>query len=451
VQRGPNSGMETRYTMLETVREYGLERLEATGEEPATRDMQASWCLNLAARAEIELAGPEQAAWLQRLEADLANFRAAHDWLLDTGDATSALRLGGALGWFWSSAPHLDEGRQRIDALMAMPGVEQTPAALAKVLATAGDIADWQGDQPRARAHYERALTIYRGLGDLQRVASMLRGLGSSAIDRAELGLAQELLEESLSLAHETGDGWETAAATNLLGVVASVHGDIKTALARHSDAAAAWRRLGDAGHVVTALTSVGWIALLAGDLERAIPAYREALKLAVTSDDEWYRAWCAIGAGGIAAGRGEWTLAALLIAAGRAEQQRLSVVLRPHNEAALARIVEAVRTELGTTEFTLAWEAGRALSNASLTNRAQAFLDAAATAIARAPGFDRLTARERHVLRLLTQGQSDKEIAGDLFVTRRTASKHVSSVLAKLGVPSRGAAVAVAKAQDLL
>jgi len=450
VQRVGDVGPEPRYSMLETVREFGLEQLRANGELAGARHAHALWCLALAERAECELVGPDQAAWVERLEADLANIRAAHDWFAEHGEREAALRMGGAIGWLWSSAPHLAEGRERFDALLAMPEVEQFPAALAKTLATAGDIADWQGDQARARTHYERALAIYRDLGDRPNEASMLRGLGSSAIDRGELELAVDLLEEGLRLARVSETAWEVAATTNLLGVIARAHGDLAAAQRRHQEAAEIWSDLGDRGHVVTALTSLGWVTLLAGDLAPAAAAYRKALRVIDVLDD-WSRAWCAIGAGGIAARLGSRETAATLLAGGIAEQRRLSVEVRPQNQRELDQIVSRIERRLSVAAFAEAQRAGGALDNSALTALATAVLDEMTAATPERPRFEPLTEREREVLRLLAAGRSDREIADALYVSRRTASKHVSSILAKLAAPSRTAAVAIAIQHDLL
>jgi non-specific serine/threonine protein kinase len=448
VQRVADPDDEPRFAMLETIREFGLEQLAASGEEIAVRDAHAAWCITLAERAEPELAGPEQERWVRRLEADLGNIRAAHDWLAAQGNAEASLRLVGAIGWFWSSAPYFEEARARLDQILAMPGAERAPAALAKALATAGDVADWQGDQPRARVFFERALAIYRDLDDRARMASMLRGLGSSAIDRGELELAVTLLAESLTLAEEVGAAWEVAAATNLLGTAAMIRGDLSGAMEQHMAAAAAWRELGDSGHVMTALTSYGWAALISHEWSSAAAAYGEALALAVAQDDAWYRAWCIIGAGGLAAGMGNVQLAAELLAAGAAERERLGVPLRPGTQAALDEIVNGVRRRLGAAKFAAAWQTGRALPIASAVTPAATLF---ATETLPEPAPFGLTRRERDVLRLLAVGQSDKEIADALFVSARTASGHVSAILSKLGVESRAAAVAIAFRQDLV
>jgi non-specific serine/threonine protein kinase len=433
--------------MLETVRAYGLEQLAASGEEEATRDAHAAWYVTLAELAEPELAGPDQGIWVRRLEADMANIRSALDWLVARGVAAPALRIAGAIGWLLSTAPYLEEARARFDAILALPGVEQAPGALAKVLASAGDVADWQGDQTRARAHYERALAIYREIDDRWRMVGMLRGLGSSAIDRGELDLASALLEESLALAHEVGHDWEAAAATNLIGTAVSARGDLGSALERHEEAAGAWRQLGDTGHVITALASAAWVALLSGEWSRAASAYRDALTLATAGGDEWYVTWCVIGAGGLVARRNS-RLAVELFAAGNESRERLGMPLRPHVAATIDDMIASVRSRIGEGEFATIWQTGRALPIDAAAIQAFGVFDAEKPD---APIPFGLTRRERDVLRLLTDGRTDKEIASTLFVARATASHHVAAILAKLGVDSRTAAAAVALRHELV
>jgi non-specific serine/threonine protein kinase len=389
---------------------------------------------------------------VRRLETELANIRSAHEWLADQGDAELSLRLAGAIGWFWSSAPYFDEARARFDAILAMPGVERAPAALANVLWSAGDVADWQGDQPRARAHYERALAIYRELGDRRRAAGMLRGLGSSAIDRGELDLAITLLEESLTLAREVQNEWEVAAATNLLGTTLSMRGDLTGAVTRHEAAAEIWRRLGDTGHVITALASSAWVALRAREWHRAATAYSEVLALASTGNDTWYVAWSVIGAGGLAAGQDNLQRAVELLAAGTAERERIGAPLRPQVQEVLDGIIATARRRLSGAVFAPAWETGRALPIEAAAAMAQDIFAAIEPVLDQvATTAYGLTRRERDVLRLLVDGQSDREIADALFVTRRSASKYVSAVLGKLGVTSRTAAATVALRDSLV
>ena len=452
LQRAEQADGEIRFGMLESIREFGLELLAASGDEEAARRAHAAFVLELAERAEPELSGPDQVAWVERLEADLGNIRAAIEWLRARGETVATLRLAGALGWFWSSPGYFDEGRQRLAAVLAMPGAEAAPTVLAKVLSAAGDIANWQGDLERAQELFERALAICRTLDDRPRVAALIRGLGAVALDRNELDRAAALLGESLALAQETGSTWDVAASTNLSGVVAVARGDVRRAIARHEAACALWRDLGDTGHVATALTGIGWASLIGGDHARAAAAYREALDLAVAGDDEWYGAACLMGLGGVAAVRGQPERAVRLFAAAAAQREQLGVPLTSVIRVQLDRMVAATRTALGDAPFAAAWDAGRELSLAEAAVEAHAVATHADTGqpqpVRRESSTSRgLTRREVDVLRLLVEGRSDKEIAAALFITRRTASKHVTAILGKLAVPSRtGAAIAAVR-----
>ncbi|CAA9573003.1 MAG: hypothetical protein AVDCRST_MAG59-3747 [uncultured Thermomicrobiales bacterium] len=159
------------------------------------------------------------------------------------------LLLAGGLGWYWSSADHFREARDLFAAVVAMPGGEAAPAALANALTSAGDIANWMDDQDGATGFYERALALRRALGDDAAAILLVRCLGNVAIDRGDLDRAESLLTESLGLARAAGEAWEEAAAVNLLGLVAAARGDFAAALPRHAEAAAGWARLGDHGH----------------------------------------------------------------------------------------------------------------------------------------------------------------------------------------------------------
>jgi DNA-binding CsgD family transcriptional regulator len=238
------------------------------------------------------------------------------------------------------------------------------------------------------------------------------------------------------------GHEWEAAAATNLIGTAVSVRGDLSTALDHHEAAVGGWRRLGDVGHVTTALASAAWVALVAREWARAAAAYREALEIAMAGADQWYITWCVVGAGGLAAMRGDPRQGAELLAAGIAERQRFNMLLRPHVQATLDQIVEALRVKLGRDAFKAAWDADSALSIEAATAIAFAVFDAIEPLEDRAATRYGLTRRERDVLRLMADGQADKAIADALFISRATASKHVASVIAKLAVESRTAAV---------
>jgi DNA-binding CsgD family transcriptional regulator/tetratricopeptide (TPR) repeat protein len=447
---------ELRFGMLETIREFGVEQFVASGEEAVLRDAHAASFLGLAERAEPELVGPNQTAWVARLEADLGNIRTALGWMRQRDQVEDALRLAGAIGWFWSSPGYFHEGRDLFAALIAMAGADDHPAPLAKAISTAGDIADWLGDSDQARRFYERAIEIYRALGDNRRVAGMLRGLGSIAIDQRDIERATLLLEDALALARASGDAWEVAAAANLLGGVAAAVGDWEVALARHEEAIGEWGALDDLGHVVTAQASLALTALAGGFCERARAAYRQVLTLATVADDRWHLVRALAGFGALASVRGEPERSARLLAAASVHSAAIGAPLRPVAQATFDRFTAEVRAALGESAFAVAGEAGRTLS----------FDDALAEARAEATETDEspppsppagrtsnldLTEREIEVLRLIATGRTDQEIADRLSIARRTASKHVSAILSKLGVRTRRAAVQAASDLDLV
>jgi non-specific serine/threonine protein kinase len=436
-----NAGVadQDRYAMLETVREFGIEQLVESGEEASLRDAHAHWFVRLGDQAEPELKGPDQAVWLARLDADLGNLRSALDWLRRQGAIEDALRLAGTTGWFWSSPGHFHEGRDLAAALIVTPGAGAYPAALAKVITTAGDIADWLGDPSSARSSYERAMDLYRALGDDRQLAGMLRGLGSVAIDQEDYDRARVLLEEAITLARQSGDAWEAAAAANLLGVADFAQGRYGNSLVRIEMALAGWRALDDPGHVLTALTSLGVTALGAGRYRRAREVYAEALDIGLALEDRWHLVRTLAGFGGLAAVRGNAKRAALLFGAAAEQSATIGAQLRPAPRAMFDRFVALARSGLGDEEFTADWERGRALSfeDALLLARAEA-------AETKTP-VDEFTDREIDVLRLVASGLSNREIGFRLGISPRTVANHLGAIYLKLDVHTRQATLLTA------
>ncbi|MEA2515478.1 MAG: hypothetical protein QOJ59_4967, partial [Thermomicrobiales bacterium] len=189
---------EPAFAMLEVVREYALERLEASGEAAAVRDVHATYFLALAEHAGSELFGPDQAAWMARLHADYGNLRATLAWSLTKGDAESALRLGTALWPFWARAGHLGEGRTWLEGGLAA-GVSVASLARARAVQGLGNLALDVAEYARAAAHYEESLQLYHEISHSAGVASALTGLGLVAGYRGEYERAREWHEASLA------------------------------------------------------------------------------------------------------------------------------------------------------------------------------------------------------------------------------------------------------------
>ncbi len=178
-----NAEGEPRLGMLETIREYGIEQLVNAGEDADVRNAHAAFTRTFVEAAAPGLEGSEHVAWFNRIEADLGNIRAAILRFQETGDTEDALRICGAMAWFWTAPNYLREGRVWFDRLLAEQG-KVSSAVRAKALVANGDLANWLGDTDRAIALHREALGLWRALGDQRQIAATLRSLGASALDR---------------------------------------------------------------------------------------------------------------------------------------------------------------------------------------------------------------------------------------------------------------------------
>ena len=444
VRRVEADGAEPRFGLLEPVRQFGLEPLAASGDETAARDAHAAVFLALAERAEPFLLGPEQPLWFGRLEADLANLHAALDWLHERGDALRALRLAGALGLLWTWPPYLREGRARLEAVLAMPGIDAYPEPLAKARHAAGNVAHWQSDDAAAEAFFAAALAGWRDLGHDQDIAHALRSLASLALERGELDRAEGLLVECRPIFERLADTQGLGFVLMTLGLIASARDNHDAALHLHEASLAAWASVPGEGYTPGALANIGWEHLLRREPMAARDPYARVLEYARTEGDQRAYADAISGAAGIATARGDAVLAVHLFAAAAAIRDEIGVALRVTTQTQHDRLLTALRRRLGEVAFWTAWAQGGRMPTAAAAATAATLLQPP-TPNPDGDALSGLTSRERDVLRLLAQGSSDKEIPAALSVSRRTASKHVSAILGKLGVPSRAAAAALA------
>ncbi|MDP9372367.1 MAG: tetratricopeptide repeat protein [Chloroflexota bacterium] len=274
-----------RYRLLETVRQYAWEWLLESGETERIRQGHAEYYLALAETAETELTGPEQAAWLDRLEREHGNLRAALRWSLEAGEAETGLRLAGALWQFWASHGHLGEGRRWLDAaLTAVPGLANpqsggaSTAVRAKALAGAGDLARNQSDSAAARAFLLESLALSRRSGDQQGVGKSLTNLGVLAAQQGDYPTARQLLDESLTLYRELGDQHGVASALNTLGVIAKQQGQYERAVRLYTESLALFRKLGNKQYLAKVLANLGVVGQLQGEYRLARELLEESL-----------------------------------------------------------------------------------------------------------------------------------------------------------------------------
>lgn len=337
----------TRYRMLEPVRQYARDRLEESGEAETMRRHHAAWCLALGEQAEPGLRGPEQVAWLERLEVEHDNLRAALSWSLDGGSAGPeraglGLRLAAAVWWFWMVRGYLSEGLRWLELTLAScstaPALIQAKAlnGMGALLQAQGDysrameshkqsltlrrdvgdkegtahslvgvalVAQAQGDHQRAKALFEESLVLYRELGATLGNTFTLSGLANVALQHGHPERAKVFQEQSLAVARELGDKRGIAISLSSLGLSALYRRDFEQAVALYGESLAVFRELGDKSGVAGALFSLGLVALGEGDHERAAPVYEESLAISYELQDKGGVADSLLGMGWVALG----------------------------------------------------------------------------------------------------------------------------------------------------
>jgi len=289
VQRAEAQDAESRFAMLETVREFGVEQLEGSGEATTIRDRHLGWCLALAEEAEAGLQTPEQAAWIVRVQTERANLRTAIRWATTAGApnarAQSGLRLAAALWRFWQMRGQLGEGRAWIAAFDEHQDIDKPLRARADT--AGGNLALLQGDLTRAAALLERSLALWRVLGDARGIAGALNSLGQVALFQGLPDQASDLLEEGLTLTREAGDPRSLASMLTSVGNLAHSRGDYARARQVYEESLALIREFHQPRLLAGALTNLGSVSLAQGDYATAGQCYEEGLRLSRLVGDQ--------------------------------------------------------------------------------------------------------------------------------------------------------------------
>jgi len=277
VQPSVGAENEPRFRMLETIREYGVERLVDSGELQRVRTRHRDWFVAWAELALPELTGPEQLAWFARLEDELENFRAAREWCQQGPDGAEAgLRLAGALGRYWQVRDPRSEGRLWLAQALA-DGPSEPSAARARALTWCGQLDYLHGEAEAGRTRLEQAVTVARPVGDGSLLCLTLRHL---ALYSADPDTSPSLLEEAAAVARAAGDQRELALALGYLGTVREQQGDQAAAEGLYSEAIVAGRASGDVVALSDALLRKGGLDIPRGQFDLAQSLLEEALEL---------------------------------------------------------------------------------------------------------------------------------------------------------------------------
>jgi non-specific serine/threonine protein kinase len=495
---------ESRYTMLETLRQYATEKLLESGESDILRDRHLKYFLDLAEAAESKLQSAAQAEWISQLEGEHNNLRAALDWS-ETGQpsAQSGLRLAGSLWLFWKIRGHFMEGRARLERLLAKS--KDVPAGVrAKGLSALGTMAYDQGDMPKALVYHEEALDLYQELGDQTGVAfalnnlgcqadrqgayeqangyfaealdlyrelgdsrgmtMVLNNLGNTTRDQGDPQRAADIYEQALVLARQSKDKLLIAFLLSNLGELAHDQGEDARAIADFEEALPLLQELG-AKHTSFLIKRIlGDIARTRGDLVQAAGHFHESLKLSRELADMHSLAQSLTGLARIIAAGGEQQIATRLFASVESLRKAADLTLPLAERPRYDQELDALKSTLGEADFARAWAAGQRMTveqavdlaqSTSVTSNPVTGLESH-TSIAPIPSqreaekqkYGGLTAREREVAAHIAQGKSNQAIAAELFISLKTVEANVTRILMKLGFTSRAqiAGWAVAK-----
>jgi predicted ATPase/class 3 adenylate cyclase/DNA-binding CsgD family transcriptional regulator len=481
------------YSMLETVREFALERLEESGESDAIHRRHALAALTLAESSEGELYGAEQTAWLQRLEQEHDNLRSALRWCEEQGFAAPALRLAVALWWFWSTRGHVQEGREHLTSLLdrfAASASGGRAELYARALYAAGMLASWQGDHAVARARHQEGLAIRRQIGEPMGLFTTLEGLGMAACLQGDYVAARRYMEEALALVRDLDDRLPYANVMNTLGNVSYELGDLEAARAYYEQSIASFSESYDPRYRTLNAAMIA-VAVVVLDQERHDEAHALATRALVGSEEtgNWRMAAVARSTlGGIALARGDLAAAREHLSAAIATQHELGDVagisqvlerfvelaaaqdqhegslrlaaaattlhertgapLTPSSRARLDRALEPSRRSLSPETAETAWQAGRALDLDQIVEAALSITEAPAPSDEQASvsasgcsvngAASVLSRREQEVAVLIARGLTNRQIAEALVITEGTAANHVNHILSKLGHSSR-------------
>jgi predicted ATPase/class 3 adenylate cyclase len=399
-EEGPEG--EPRFVMLETIHEYAREKLQESGEAEVIGRAHTEYFLALAEEAEPELVGTDQVSWMDVLEAEHDNLRAALSRSLEAGDSGSALRIGGALWRFWNVRGHFSEGRRWLTA-----GLSGEGAAAASLRARAslglGYLELRQGDYPRAVEDLEVSHSLYREIGDRRGEAYALCFLGWIALDRNEFDRAEELLEESLALSRAAGTARDVSVSLNALAMLKVYRGDHERATAMQEECLSLAREAGDVQIIAVLTYNLGFTAAMTGEYERAEAFVREAQALfrevgdrgmaplasnrlgflALSQDDPDRAEELCVEAirdlqeqaqipgidfaleilGGVAASRGEIRRAAQLWGAVAGYRDATGAPWIPEERAMIEAHIDAARPRLEEATWREEWEKGRSMT----------------------------------------------------------------------------------------
>jgi non-specific serine/threonine protein kinase len=437
--RQPVDDHPPRFRMLAMIRAYAFAQLEFQGAAERFRERQAAYIGHRCREAREHLYRSEQARWLELLEREHPNIRAALRWLIDAGLKEEALEIAANLENFWILHDHLFEGQRWLEEILALDGETSIRteiagrAVLAAVLLRKGEF------QP-ARALLDQNLEYAHHADNMALAAETVYALGISYWHAGELERSRVLFEDALKLSGQANAERIRARVLNHLGGTARLAGQDREALIHFEESLAIWRAMADQERIATALHNMGPVIARLGDHVRAATVFSESLETSNRLRNAHGIALCLMGIAGVVNEPGlDAIQAARLLAASENLRRAIGVQWDPDDRAEFDRSSVTVRRLLDATTFDAAWQQGASLSlddAVSLGNRLLHKLKNDSTKMTRSGEV--LTRREREIAVHVALGQTNREIANALFIAEKTVEMHIGHSLTKLGFRSR-------------
>jgi len=442
---------ERRYRLLEPVRQYARELFEESEEAKRVRERHARYYLALAEEAQPELRGAQQEAWLERLEGEHSNLRAALSWALDREDAQPeehaaelGLTLAAALWLFWY-VYGLSEGHRWLEAALKRSSARS--AVRAKALNGLGLIVLHRGDYERAVARLEEGLALSKELGDKSSAAISLAYLGLAALRADDSRRIKALREEAEAQRREFLDRQALAELLFFLAIAAWYEeGDYERSVALFEEKLALSRELEDVRGITMCIISLGMAALEHGDYERAAGLLEEGLRPLRRLRDKTGIAYGLLALAGVAGLRGEPARAARLWGAAEALREAIGLPLADfdHSHYDYENRLAVARAQLNEATWEAAWAEGKAMKPEEAVEYALSDEELAPSIVppSKQPPASKptseLTRREREVAVLVASGLTNRQVAAELVLSEHTVTTHVREIFKKLGFHSR-------------
>jgi non-specific serine/threonine protein kinase len=472
---------EARYRLLETIRQYAQEKLEASGEWVSAHDHYLACFLRLTEEVAPKLREPYQQLWLNWLETENDNIRVALAWALEQQRVEAGLRIGTALYSFWQTRAYLREGQTWLERFLRQADDRVPLAVRASALTFSSFLAEHLGDAVAATARGqeavalceaageegkpllpfalagvasgakaagdyqtlytigERLVEVYRELGDLSSLGVVIMIQGETATALGKYKMAQLLLEESLTLARAAGDTFRIAATLNDLGELARCERHFAEAHSSYEESLSLWREIGSVREAPATLHNLAYACLHQGEIERAYALFRESLEAQRAQNNRDGVLKSLLGLAAHASATGLAAESVRLYTAVAANAGSNSAILWPPEKIEYEHYSGLARAKLSATEFEAEQAKGRALSVEQAIEYALNLpIPIPMPSPAKPTAAQELTERERKVVVLIARGLPNGEIANELVLSKRTIEKHIANILSKLELTNR-------------